>query len=367
MKKKIGVGIIGANPNHGWAASAHIPALKSLPDFEITALSTSRRESAEAAGKLFGVPLVFDNHDDLVTNPAVDVVAVTVKVPNHFELVSAALYAGKAVYCEWPLGNGLQEAEQLAALARNKNVLAVVGLQARFAPAFAYVYDLIRQGYVGEVLSATLVGSGMSWGPVMEQANAYTGDINNGATTLSIPFGHTVDALCHCIGEIRELSATLAVRRKTFTVVETGEVKPMTAHDQVCVNGLLDNGAAISLHYRGGVSRGTNLLCEINGSEGDLQITSFGGHGQIFELTLHGGRGTDSTVQVMPIPDQYRWAPPQPAPGFAFNVAQAYARFAEDYREGTHHCPTFDDAVRRHRLLHAIETAAASGQRQFLG
>ena len=136
--------------------------LKSLSDdFEITALSTSRRESADAAGKLFGVPLAFDNHQDLVNNPTVDVVAVTVKVPHHLELASTALGANKAVYCEWPLGNGLKEAEILAALAKKKGVLAVAGLQARSAPPVAYVRNLIKQGYVGELLSTTLIGSGM--------------------------------------------------------------------------------------------------------------------------------------------------------------------------------------------------------------
>ena len=136
--ERIRVGIIGANPDRGWAAQAHIPALTSLSeDFEITALSTTRRESADAAGKRFGVPLAFDNHHDLVNSPAVDVVAITVKVPYHFELASAALGAGKAVYCEWPLGNGLHEAETLAALAKTKGVLAVAGLQARFAPPVA--------------------------------------------------------------------------------------------------------------------------------------------------------------------------------------------------------------------------------------
>src|SRR3954447_14722760 len=99
--KKIRVGIIGANPDRGWAAQAHIPALKSLSDdFEITALSTTRRESAAVAGELFGVPLTFDNHQELVSSSAVDVVAVTVKVPHHLELATAALSAGKAVYCE---------------------------------------------------------------------------------------------------------------------------------------------------------------------------------------------------------------------------------------------------------------------------
>src|SRR5438477_1574351 len=181
--KRIRVGIIGASPDRGWAAQAHIPALKSLSDdFEITALSTSRRESADAASKLFGVPLAFDNHQDLVNSADVDVVAVTVKVPHHLELATAALDAGKAIYCEWPLGNGLDEARRLTALAKKKGVLAVAGLQARSAPSVAYVRDLIKQGYVGEVLSTTLIGSGMGWGPTVEPYNAYLNDRKNGAT-----------------------------------------------------------------------------------------------------------------------------------------------------------------------------------------
>jgi predicted dehydrogenase len=365
MTKRIRVGIIGANPDRGWAAQAHIPALRSLPDdFEITALSTSRRESADAASRRFGVPLAFDNHRDLVNSPDVDVVAVTVKVPRHLELASAALNAGKAVYCEWPLGNGLKEAESLAALAKQKGVLAVAGLQARFAPAVAYVRDLIAQGYVGEVLSTTLIGSGMGWGPTVESYNVYMNDKKNGATMLAIAVGHAADALCYCLGEIRELSATMTVRRKFFTIAKTGESKPMTAEDQVAVTGLLEGGAAFSIHYRGGASRGTNLLWEINGTEGDLQLTAAGGQAQIFELTLRGGNGPQSSLEVMPAPQQYRWSPLQ---GPALNVAQAYARFARDYNEGTHLCATFEDAVTRHRLLDSIEKAAETGKRQPLG
>src|SRR6058998_1115145 len=226
--KRIRVGVIGANPDRGWAAEAHIPALKSLSnDFEITALSTSRRESADAARKLFGVPVAFDNHQDLVKRSDVDVVAITVKVPYHFELATAALNAGKAVYCEWPLGNGLKEAQTLAALAKKKGVLAVVGLQARSAPPVAYVHDLIKQGYVGEVLSTSLIGSGMGWGPTVEPFNIYLNDKKNGATMLSVPLAHTADALCHCLGEVRELSATMTMRRKSFTIAGTGESKPM--------------------------------------------------------------------------------------------------------------------------------------------
>ena len=78
--RRIRVGIIGANPDRGWAAQSHIPALKSLSDdFEITALSTRRRESAVAASKLFGVPLAFDNHQDLVNSEAVEGLAAEIR------------------------------------------------------------------------------------------------------------------------------------------------------------------------------------------------------------------------------------------------------------------------------------------------
>src|SRR5207245_10423644 len=131
---------------------------------------------------------------------------------------------------------------------------------------------------------------------------------------LSIALGHAADALCYSLGEVRELSATLTMRRKSFTIAGTGERRPMNADDQVCVSGLLEGGAALSIHYRGGRSRGTNLLWEINGTEGDLQLTADGGAAQIFEMTVRGGKGAQASLEIVPVPEQYRWSPP-PGPG----------------------------------------------------
>src|SRR5712691_5712898 len=155
---KLGVGIIGVSPTRGWAATAHIPALRALPNYEIRALSAHNAVSARAVGEAFGVSKVFADHEQLVNQADVDVVAVTVKVPQHRELVSAALAAGKAVYCEWPLGRDLDDARAMAALAAKQGVPRAVGLQARQAPAIEFVQQLLRDGYVGEVLSTTLVG-----------------------------------------------------------------------------------------------------------------------------------------------------------------------------------------------------------------
>src|SRR3954464_14057339 len=139
----LGVGIIGVSPVRGWAATAHIPALRALPAYEIRALSAHSPESARAAGEAFGVGAVFSDHEQMVTRPDVDVVAVTVKVPHHRQLVSAALAAGKAVYCEWPLGRDLDDARAMATDAAEHRIRTAVGLQARQAPAIEFIQLLL--------------------------------------------------------------------------------------------------------------------------------------------------------------------------------------------------------------------------------
>src|SRR3989454_3739181 len=218
----LGVGIIGVNPAWGWAATAHIPALRALPNYEIRALSATSAEAARVAGEAFGVSAVFSGHEQLVTQPDVDVVAVTVKVPHHRELISAALAAGKAVYCEWPLGRDLDDARAMAALAAEQGVRTAVGLQARQSPAIEFVQELLSGGYVGEILSTTMIGLSVP-GDVVVAPNAYMLDKTNGANVLTIAVGHSLDLLNFVLGEFAYLSAVSDLRRPLITIEETGE------------------------------------------------------------------------------------------------------------------------------------------------
>jgi predicted dehydrogenase len=154
----------------------------------------------------------------------------------------------------------------------------------------------------------------------------------------------------------------MANRRKLGRVIETGEMIAKTAEDQIAVTGVLESGAVASVHYRGGASRGVNLLWEINGTEGDLQLSDPAGHGQMHDVAVWGGRGREAALQPLPIPRHYYCASPEAAPGVAFNVAQTYLRLARDLEEGSRSCPTFEDAVIRHRMLEAIERSASTGR-----
>ena len=132
MTDRLRVGIVGASADgQGWAPISHFPALRTLPGFEIAAICTAHADTAAAAAKVYGVKRAFHDYPTMVQEPDIDLVSVVVRVPNHHQVVMAALNAGKHVYCEWPLGANLAEAEEMAALARSKGVRAMVGLQAR--------------------------------------------------------------------------------------------------------------------------------------------------------------------------------------------------------------------------------------------
>lgn len=364
-RQRFTVGIVGVQPGRSWAARAHIPALRALSEsFEIVGVANTSLASAEKAAAATGLPRAFANIAELVASPEVDIVTVTVKVPPHFEIVKAAIGAGKHVYCEWPLANGLAEAETLAALARAKGILGVVGTQARVAPEIEYLKQLIADGFVGEVLSTSLVGWGRGWGGSLpeKQVNAYLLDRSNGATMLTIPVGHTLAALRDVLGEVAEVSAVLATRRGTVLAVDTGEMLPMSAPDQVLVSGVLASGVPLSIHYRGGVPRyDDGFFWEINGTKGDIRVSGPSGHTQMVPLSLQGVRGEEKMFRPLEVPDSYRagW-PEDVVPG---NVARVYARMGRDLREGTRTAPTFEDAVAVHRIIAAIEKSAENGCR----
>lgn len=360
--KKIGVGIIRAS-HTSWAATAHIPAIRALPEYyELKAVSTSRAESAQLAQEEFGVP-AFDNYMDLIHAPGVDLVVVAVKVPYHYELVNAAIDAGKMIFCEWPLGNGLDEAIELANRAKLANIRTAVGLQARFQPVIRYARDLIADGYIGEVLGTTLVGSGMSWGNTTNKNIAYIFDSSNGVTMLSIPILHAYDALSYMLGKFKNVSSQLEILYSEIHVED--EIITNTSADQVSISGTLASGAVVSTYYNGGVSRGEKLRWAIHGSKGDLIITGGEmGHVQTADLKLEGGREDEKSVQELAVPSSYFDLAPNLPTGVGRSTGFIYAQFAKDIYENTHLVPDFEHAATHHKLLDAIETASRTGIRQ---
>ena len=149
MPEKIRLGLIGASVKGTWSARSHLPALKACSDIELTAVCTTKPDSAEAARQAHGARLAFHDYHELAASSEIDAVAVVVRVPSHYAPTKAALQAGKHVYCEWPLGRTTEEAIELTALGKKNGLTTAIGLQARVNPPLMYLKDLLTNGYVG--------------------------------------------------------------------------------------------------------------------------------------------------------------------------------------------------------------------------
>ena len=363
MTNILRVGIIGANLQGSWGTWAHLPALAALETFEATAVATSHLESAQATAAQFGISHAFDDPRKLVTHPDVDIVAVCVRVPAHKELVLMALDAGKHVYCEWPLGRDTVEAIALHAAAQAAGVVHMIGLQSRSAPVITHARDLIAQGAIGTVRSVGLVHSS-DWISQLYPSMTYLQDRSSGAHFLSIPGGHSIDALTALLGQFTSLSAMVKTARRTVEVIGTGEILPRTSADQIVVMGELEDGVTATLRLSGASSPGTGVRMEINGDAGDLVIIAApGGRGiQMSDLTLYRtiDMGQLEEVAIPPsaytVPEHLHACPP-------LNVGEAYLRMADAIAGRRKADPDFGDAVALHQLLDCIELSAREGRR----
>ncbi len=361
MGSKIRVGIVGATVTQGgsgWGAHAHVPALHALPDYELTAVCTAHEDTATASAAAFGAKLAFHNFDDLLGHADVDLVVVAVRVPGHHDLVMRALHAGRAVFCEWPLGANLAEAEQMANLAAERSLRTVVGLQARSDPTLMYARELVEQGHIGEVLSVnvsylsqavTQRGPGRIW----------QGDRRNGANTLTIAGGHAIDAVCFVLGEFAEVSARLATKIAEWHNTDTGETMQVDSPDWISVSGRLERGAEVAFLVATQPFNPSGGRFEIYGSEGTLVIT--GGSANNGPNHLHGARGKEP-LAAMEAPARFMLVPEGTPTGPPRNVAQAYARLAHAVATDAPHAPDFVHAVKRHKLIEALERSSAEGK-----
>ncbi|MFF1628794.1 Gfo/Idh/MocA family oxidoreductase [Streptomyces sp. NPDC058272] len=219
-----------------------------------------------------------------------------------------------------------------------------------------------------------MLGSGWIEGATYDDSQAYVLDVTSGATLLSIPFGHSVDALTMVLGEFRELSALIENLRPEVTNVASGTVAAKTAEDQSAVTGVLESGAVAAMHFRGGTSRATAFFhWEINGTDGDLVVKADQAQWWYGGPRLYDARGRDGALTELPVPARYQrsltqWTERCAEP--AYNVAHEYA-LVRDQITGSlgpaeDGLPDFRHAVRRHATLERVREAARANRKVTL-
>lgn len=129
-----------------------VPALLSLPNCSLVAVSRSRAEKAESFANQFGIRRWYTTWHDLLADQEIDAVYVATPVHLHAEQTIAAAEAGKDVLCEKPMAMNVKECEAMIAACRGNKVKLGIAYYRHFYPVIGRIKNIIASGEIGEAV-----------------------------------------------------------------------------------------------------------------------------------------------------------------------------------------------------------------------
>ena len=148
MKQEIQVGIIGAG-RIGRLHAAHL--MHRIEGTRLTAISDVRLEAAQECADQLGIPGVFQDHRRILDDPQVQAVVICSSTDTHASLIAEAAAAGKHIFCEKPIALELKRIDEALAAVEAAGVKLQVGFNRRFDANFRRIWELIREGTLGDL------------------------------------------------------------------------------------------------------------------------------------------------------------------------------------------------------------------------
>jgi predicted dehydrogenase len=371
--RQVGIGVIGL----GWMGRVHTSSYRRVPehfpDLGVTPrLVVAADVSAQRRAVAAGFERTVADWREVLDDPAVEAVSITLPNALHREVAVAAAQAGKHVWVEKPVGLGLADTEAVALAVRSAGVLSAVGFCYRFAPAVQHAHALIEAGAIGTVTHyrATFLADYASDPRTAASWRFRRAEAGSGA--LGDLMAHSVDMTHFLVGPIARLSgrtALLIPRRPAqvgegthFTRGGSDELVDVENEDWASALIELGSGVVGSLEAsRVIVGPHVRMRFDVHGTEGALGW-DFERMNELERFRLGDDAGY---TRVAAGPSQPGFGRFQPGAGMSMGyddlrVLEA-ANFLTAVRDGTQLAPGLDEMVATARVLAAVERSAATG------
>ena len=240
----------------------------------------------------------------------------------------------------------------------------------RLLPSVQKAKSIIDSGALGRITGTSLITSN-SVLENMPVKNNYINDPKSGANIVTIPTIHSLDPICHLLGEFTSLSATTATAFPEIRFVQAdgskGEPVKSNIADFVSVTGVLESGATASF-VMALTTEATPTRFEwiITGEEGSLKFEAqapfmANGPHKLYQCTPHkqDSKG-DEIAAPYEVKDGVTWEEVEFEPVAFGGIGGVYAAFAD----GSKDLVDFDEAVKRHKMVEAIVRSAKNGTRE---
>jgi predicted dehydrogenase len=297
------VGIVSA----GWGAYAHLPAWRAIPGVEVTAICTSREETARAAAERYGIARPFWDAEAMCADPNIDVVDLGTRPNLRLPMVLAALKHGKHIYNASPYAPDWAGAKVIDRAWRASGSTCVVDAFARWIPAHRQMAALLADDYIGEPLGGTCHFN-ISLFNAPNKAFPYNwfAQASAGVSAMRNNGSHLLYPLLEMFGPVAELVADDRQVLREWVFPDGTRIVPETT----------DHGSAI-LRFASGVTLQLQASWSVPANPGWL-IDVFGSKGRLMaksptfptarDCTLHGGQVGETLAEIA-IPDEFRVVP----------------------------------------------------------
>jgi predicted dehydrogenase len=360
----LGVGLIGT----GFMGRAHALAFHNarttfeLPvNLKLVALADADAARAEQCARTWGFDRSHARWEALISDPAVQLVAITTPNHLHFPMAMAALEAGKAVYCEKPLAVSLEQAREMQRAAKAAGVVTRVGYNYQHNPMIGLARQMIESGDLGQIVSfqgefsEDFMGDPQQpWSWRCEQAHA------GGA--LADLGSHLLAMARYLLGDVEAVCAdSQTVHAQRPATHGSQEQRPIAIDDQTYALLRFANGARGtfgSSWLKHGYKN--HLSFEISGTQGTLSFDQE----RLNELRLYraGAPGRDGFQRILAGPTQSGYAAFCPAPGHQLGYNELKTLEVHALIQALcglgNEGPDFAEALEVERLATAIRVAA---------
>ncbi len=227
MTEQIGIAVIGT----GFARKVQIPAFLKCDGVHIASVASGSLENARATAEECGAAHFTDDWREAIIRDDVDLICITTPPNLHREMTLLAIEQGKHILCEKPMAMNLAEAEEMAAAASSKPLLALIDHELRFQPGRLAAYAMLRDGAIGKIRHVKSIFQAPHRGDPNIAWNWWSDKVVGGGALGAIN-SHIVDSLNWFLGcDIASVSCQLQTQIKERRD-SAGEIRVVTSDDQ---------------------------------------------------------------------------------------------------------------------------------------
>jgi predicted dehydrogenase len=336
------VGIVGA----GFGQQVHVPAFRADERASVDAICSSTPERARAVADRLQISRAFGDWRELVNDPHIDIVSISVPPFLQAEIAIAAADAGKHVFAEKPLALNAADAQRMADSVRRARVVGAVDFEFRELAAWRRLKAALAEGAIGALRHAYFSWRVETWAN-RERKVSWKRDLSLGGGTLNLFGSHALDSILWAFGSVSRVAA-----HSWSPGADVAEARVEAWLETV-------DGLPISLSLAADTALGSGYRLEIYGDDGALVLENrTADYATGFTLTL-GQRQKPLTLLELESPAS--------GDGRIAATASAVRRFLDNVETGIPSKPDFEEGLAVQRLMDAIRAAERSGQWQHLG